>query len=35
MDRFNSKLDTAEEVTDKPKEKSEATIQNEAWREYI
>lgn len=30
MGRFNSKLDTAEEVTDKPKEKSEATIQHGA-----
>lgn len=30
MDRFNSKSDTAEEVTDNPREKSEAAIQNGA-----
>lgn len=29
MNRFNSKLDTAEEIIDKPENKSENTIQNE------
>lgn len=30
MGRFNSKPDTVEEVTDKPREKSKAAIQNGA-----
>ena len=34
MDIFNNKSETAEEVTDKPREKSEAVIQNGAWRKY-
>ena len=36
MNRFNSKLDTAEEIIDKPENKSENTIQNEEWKKnYI
>lgn len=35
MNRFNSKLDTAEEITDEPKDKSEKANQNEAQRGKI